>query len=101
MMDFAEINTGTPVQPTIRNHLPAWFLDMHEDSASDADLARDYGHHMIWQTKQPVKLETVRKHVRQDWAALGFIADLQPEIFDEVICAIAERALLFENPDAA
>lgn len=95
-----QIDTGMP-EHTIRSVLPDWFLDQYEDTTSDAALAHDYGYHMIAKSRQPARLETVRRHFKMSWQALQYIAELQPEVFDEVLCAYAEKALLFEQPNAA
>lgn len=73
---------------------------MPED-ATDAQIAHDYGYHLIWQMQNPKMMKTVRKHLLRDFAALEFVAELQPEVFDEVLMAYAERAMAFEQPHAA
>lgn len=95
-----QIDTSAP-EYSIRNCLPDWFLDQAHETDTDAQLARAYGYHLIWQMGQRKKLETVRRHFTDAWPALRFIADLQPQVFDEVMCAYAETALRFEHPNVA
>lgn len=94
-----KIDTGG--SSALRNNLPTWFLDECADDADDRQLAHDYAYHLIWRTRQPAKLETVRRHITYAWPALFTISSLYPELFDEVMCAYAERALIFDHPNAA
>lgn len=94
-----KIDTGHA--STLRMHLPDWFLDDADDTDSDYKLAHDYALHMAWKTKQPVKLETVREHLIASWPTLFMIGKLYPEMLDEVLIAYAERAMTFDQPNAA
>lgn len=89
------IDTGPDLTDT-RDLLPDWFRDIYPDGQPVERLFHDYGYHLIAQIKQPKKMDTVRKHILMDWRAIRVLADLQPGVFDELLCAYAERALAFE-----
>ena len=89
------IDTGKPEFNPL-DLIPDWFRDNY---ASDADAKRiihDYGYHLIGQTTNPAKLDTVRKHTLASWQFLRALAEHHPGVFDEFICAYAERALAFD-----
>lgn len=89
------IDTG--LDPTdSRNLLPGWFCDIYPEDQPVERLFHDYGYHLISQIQQPKKMDTVRKHILMDWLAIRALASLQPGVFDELLCAYAERALAFE-----
>lgn len=89
-----------PIAPSdIRAHIPNWMLDTLGDS-TEAHAAQAFAHHMIGRTTGPARLETVRKHFTANWAFLRALADFNPELFDEVLCAYYERAMTFEDPNS-
>jgi len=83
------IDTG--VTSILRERLPDWFLDQQSDTATDAQLAFTYGQWLISEAMRPKKVETVRKHLLAAWWVLPIIADLHPEVFDEILTHYALR----------
>jgi hypothetical protein len=97
------IDTGTPEENanSIKALIPAFVLDELPEDVSDEAAASAFAYHMIWKIQQPRKMETVRKHYIANWSFLFRLADIHPEIFDEVQAAYAERALAFDQPELA
>lgn len=90
------------IPPTdARAIIPDWFMDQQPEDISEEKAAHDYAYHLIAHFKQPKLMKTVRAHFFARQHFLKRLAEIHPEIFDEVICAYAERALLFEHPNAA
>lgn len=93
---------GEPVAPTdARSMVPDWFLDQSPAGAGERTIAHDYAYHLIAEFTKPKTMKTVRRRLLTNTEFLHRLAEIHPEIFDEVICAYAERALIFEQPDAA
>ena len=91
-----EIDTGTPVAFDPTDLIPDWFKDQYPALPEASRLIHDYGYHLIGATKNPAKMETVRRHTLVQWQFLRHLADAHPDVFDEFICAYAERALAFD-----
>lgn len=90
------IDTGhsAPFDPL--SLIPDWFRDIYPADADPSRVIHDFGYHLIGQTTNPRKLETVRKHTLANWRFLQSLAETHPGVFDEFICAYAERALSFD-----
>ena len=86
------IDTGPVTHPADRL-IPDWFLDGAPPDADKNRLMHDYAYHVIGAMRNPVKLETVRRHVLAEWAFVAELAKTHPAVFDELICAYAERVL--------
>lgn len=97
------IDTGTPVEnaKSIKAFIPGFVLDELPEDVTDEAAARAFAYHMIWKIQQPRKMETVRDHYVANWWFLFRLAELEPEVFDEVQMAFAERALAFDHPELA
>lgn len=93
---------GEPVAPTdARALIPDFILDDMPAAVSEYDAAHAYAYHLIWDFKQPKTIATVRKKLLRANSFLTRLAEIDPDLFDEVICAFAERALIFDQPNAA
>lgn len=93
---------GEPVPPTdARTMIPDFIMDYLDETADERTAAQAYAYHLIWTFKQPKMLKTVRRKLLQANAFLNRLAEIDPDLFDEVICAYAERALIFDQPNAA
>lgn len=90
-----KIDTGEVITPAIA-YVPGWFRDQYTVEPDDARIVHDYAYHLIGSMKNPKKLETVRGHMLAQWRFLQLLADMHPAVFDELLCAYAERALTFE-----
>ena len=95
MMGF-DIDTGVNPQPDILGLIPAWFRDTCAAGLTTEQIVERYAYHLISATKNPAKLETVRKHTIAQWQFLRELAAMHPDVFDEFLCAYAERAMAFE-----
>ena len=84
------IDTGIAQDSPLR-FVPDWFLDMHTSPGDVARVVHDYGYHLIGALQNPAKMDTVRRHTLAQWSFLRALADLHPAVFDEFICAYAER----------
>lgn len=89
-----EIDTGVTAFDVL-DLIPDWFKDQC-NSTDKSRIVHDYGYHLIGATKNPAKLETVRKHTIAQWQFLRELAAMHPDVFDEFLCAYAERAMAFE-----
>lgn len=76
--------------------VPDWFRDIKPADISVDQLFHDYAYHIIGAMGGPVKMATVRDHTLAQWRFLRELAVMHPEIFDEILCRYAERALRFE-----
>lgn len=92
------IDTGiTEFDP--KRLLPDWFMDLYETEPSAEVAVRGYAYHLIGSLNAhdgPKKLETVRRHFIAQWALIGLLAKIHPTVFDELLCAYAERAQRFD-----
>lgn len=89
-----------PLPPTdARTLIPDYILDELPDGASEGQAAQEYAYHLIWRMQQPKTLKTVRRHMLASNAFMMRLAEINPEVFDEVLCAYAERAMKFDAPD--
>lgn len=95
------IDPGTPEENamSIKAFIPDFVLDELPESATDEEAARAFAYHMIWKIQRPKKMETVRKHYLMQWAFLGRLAVIDPEMFDECQRAFADRAYSFDCPE--
>lgn len=84
-----------------RTMIPDYILDDLPDGATEIAAARAFAYHMIWKIKQPKRLETVRKHFTFNWPFMRRLSEIEPEVFDELLCAYAERAMQFDTPNLA
>jgi hypothetical protein len=91
-----DIDTGVNPQPDILGLIPDWFRDTCADGLTTKQIVERYAYHMIGATKNPAKLETVRKHTLAQWQFLRELAAMHPDVFDEFWTSYAERALSFE-----
>jgi hypothetical protein len=89
-----EIDTGVTAFDTIEL-VPDWFRDQCKSADKDR-IFHDYAYHLIGATKGPVKMATVRDHTLAQWRFLRELAAMHPDVFDEFICAYAERAMAFD-----
>jgi hypothetical protein len=90
-----------PWPPTdARSMVPPWMLDYMPD-ATEREAANAYAQHIMGAFNNPKMMKTVRRHFLRETSFLARLAELNPEMFDEVVCAYAERAQLFEQPNAA
>lgn len=92
-----KIDTGAPgapdtyAPPAIETLIPDWFRDMAAANTPPEQLAHDYGYHIIGAMQNPKTWPTVRKHILHDWRFLRSLADVHPDVFDEILQAYAER----------
>lgn len=92
------VNIDTTPQ-SIKRLIPDHVLDQLPDNASDFEAAQAFAHHMIWHMQQPKTMPTVRKHYLAQWAFLAELAELDPDLFDELQRAYADRAYTFDHPE--
>jgi hypothetical protein len=94
MASFEIITEETAFDPA--SLIPDWFKDQYAVTPDTSRLMHDYAFHLIGALQNPVKMETVRKHTLAQWNFLRHLADMHPDVFDEFICAFAERAMAFD-----
>lgn len=94
-MTFA-IDTGGRLFTGAREFVPDWLQDQCPASYTDAQVVQAYAHHIIGDTVNPKKLDTVRKHILMNWRFLGALGEESPGLFDEVMTAFVERAQAFD-----
>lgn len=93
---------GEPLTPRdARSLVPDWFLDQLAAGVTEHQTAHDYAYHLISAFTLPKTMPTVRSRLLDANAFLLRLAEIDPALFDEVICAYAERALIFDQPNAA
>lgn len=97
---FAFLDEARP-ENDAREFMDDNVLDELPNGVSELDAAKAQAFHMIWKMKQPKTIDTVRKHMLMKNRFLLRLAEIAPEHFDEVMCAYAERALIFDQPHAA
>lgn len=91
-----------PITPKdARALIPNWFLDQLPSGVSEHAAAHDYAYHVIGSFTVPKTMPTVRKRLLEANTFLRRLVEIDPALFDEVICAYAERALIFDQPNAA
>jgi hypothetical protein len=96
------IDTGTPEDvASIKTYIADFILDALPEDVSDEKAAHDFAYHIIWKINQPRTMDTVRKHYLANWGFLFRLAEIDPDLFDEVQSAYAERALAFDHPELA
>lgn len=95
------IDTGTPDDngTSIKAHISDFVLDELPSNVSDEDAARAFAQHIIWKIQQPKMMETVRNHYLANWSFLWRLAQINPELFDEVQRAYGDRAYAFDHPE--
>lgn len=87
-----KIDTGHAASPALEQ-VPDWFRD-ECDTTDERRIAHDYAYHMIGEMLDengPRKVETIRKHMLARWGFLYALADMHPDLFDEVFTSYAER----------
>jgi len=84
----------------VRSLIPDWFLDQYAVAPDDSRAVHDYAYHLIGSVNNPKTMKTVREHTLAAWGFLRALAEMHPEVFDEFICAYAERALSFDDPQS-
>lgn len=94
-----ELDENTRLEDQITDYLPDWFKDQFVADTAPEKLAHDFAYHMIWQMKQPKKMETVIKHLLAQWRFLALLAKQDNDLFLEVFTALVERSL--DNPRTA
>lgn len=93
---------GEPVAPTdARAFIPDHVMDVLPPNTGEAEAASAFAYHLISEFQKPKTMPTVRKRLISANQFLNRLAEIAPETFDEVMCAYAERALIFDQPDAA
>lgn len=91
-----------PLAPTdARSFIPDFVMDGLPEAATEGEAAQAYAYHLIWQFNQPKTLKTVRERLVYANRFLLRLYEIDPALFDEVMCAYAERALIFDQPNAA
>lgn len=96
-----DIDAETIPPTDARALLPDWFMDQQPEDVTEYKAAHDYAYHLIHHFKQPKTMATVRRHFLMRTQFLARLAELDGDLFDEVLCAYAERALIFDQPHAA
>ncbi len=89
-----QIDTGTAPSPLDR--IPDWFRDTYPDERDVARIVHDYGYHLIGamnpdNPNNPKTVATVRKHMLAAWWFIRDLAEMHPDVFDELMTAYAER----------
>lgn len=87
-----KIDTGHAVAPAIEQ-VPDWFRDAC-GTDDESRIAHDYAYHLIGEMLDdngPKTMKTVRRHMLAKWAFLAALADMHPDVFDEVFTTYAER----------
>lgn len=88
-----------PQAPTdVRELIPDHVLDGLPEDATEYDAACVYGYHLIYEIRKPKTVKTARKRLLTNQQFLWRLADIEPAVFDEIMCAFAERALDFDRP---
>jgi hypothetical protein len=87
------IDTGVQTARPPIDFVPDWFRDAYSVEPSAERVIHDYGYHLIGALRNPAKVETCRKHTIMHWGFLRNLAEIHPSVFDEFMCAYAERVL--------
>lgn len=87
------IDTGAP---DVLAFIPNWFRDLQPADAPPDRIAHDFAYHLIGDMTNPKTFKTVRKHLLQNWSFLHELAEMHPDVFDEVLQAFVERSLTFD-----
>lgn len=93
---------GEAIAPTdARSMIPDHVLDIFPDDVSEHQAAVAYAYDIISSFNRPKTMATVRRKLIAANKFLLRLSEIDAAVFDEVMCAYAERALIFEQPNAA
>jgi hypothetical protein len=95
-----QIDTGAP-QIDITHGIPTWFQDEMPEDMPPERLMHNYAYHLIGKLGTYKSMMYARRHLVGHWPFLQRLADIHPEIFDEVMTAYAEVYALAEVPRSA
>lgn len=91
-----------PIAPTdARSLIPDNVLDLLPEDVTEAKAAELYAYDLIAKFNAPKRLDTARGYFLSANRFLLRLAEINPTLFDEVICAYSERALIFDSKNAA
>lgn len=83
------VSAQTPEQE-ILSIIPSWMNE--SPSLDEHELLRIYAEHIIsFDIQKPVKAETARKHLLRLWQALRVIGEHDPDAFDDILIAYADK----------
>jgi hypothetical protein len=83
------IDTGAPqINPT--QGVPDWFVDMMPEGTPPERIMHNYAYNLIGKLSDYSSMKFARKHLMMHWGFLSRLAEIHPEIFDEVLSAYAE-----------
>ena len=94
------IDTGAPGIPTAVDLVADWLRDQCPADYTPAQIVQAYAHHLMGHMspdrgdpRRPVRLSTIRDHFMANRRFVWAVAEEQPELFDEILVAYAERVL--------
>lgn len=86
-----DIDTRLPGEIGLTTFVPDWFLDLCPDPQDERAVGKAYAQHLIGHMSQPVKIETVRRHLVGAWPFLRELSTIDPASFDAVFTEYAAR----------
>lgn len=89
------IDTGTQ-EVTIATFISDWFKDQYPENTPVEKLAHDYAYHLIGALKNPKMMKTVRTHFVAQFPFMQRLAEMHPDVFDELVAAYTERWMTFD-----
>lgn len=85
-----EIDTGHQ-SATIATFISDWFVDLYPEDTPIEKLAHDYAYHLIGALNNPKMMKTVRAHFVAQFRFMEHLAEMHPDVFDELVAAYTER----------
>jgi hypothetical protein len=70
---------------------PDWFVDRF-DHLPMREQCRVYAEHIVGEIEAAAKTETARKRLLFNWRALDHIGAVNPDAFDHILIAYADKA---------
>ncbi len=83
------IDTGAP-QIDLTHGIPTWFQDEMPEGTTPERMMHQYAYHLIGKLSSYSSMKFARRHLTGHWAFLSRLAEIHPEIFDEVLATYAE-----------
>lgn len=83
------IDTGAP-QIDVTHGIPDWFMDLMPEGTTPERAMHQYAYHIVGKLSEYHSSKFARRFFLGHWPFLGRLAEIYPEIFDEVMTAYAE-----------
>lgn len=83
------IDVGAP-QIDVTHGIPDWFMDLMPEGTAPERAMHQYAYHLIGKVAEYKSMKFARRFLVGHWPFLARLAEIHPEIFDEVLASYAE-----------